>query len=174
MDLLEPHSSLLFDTGWPIRTTEELRPPAIVSQTGDIVNAMISSGCIIEGHVEHSVLSPGVKVAEGAVVKDSVVLSDSVIGPRSIIDYSILDKEVVVGAGCHIGCGSNFQINRREPKVANTGITIVGKKAKIPSGVKIGHNCAIYSGVAEDDFPRSEIQSGETIEPKQHRPTRRA
>ncbi len=166
MDLLEPQSSLLFDTDWPIRTREELRPPAVVSQTADVVKSMISCGCIIEGRVEHSVLSPGVKVAEGAVVKDSIVLSDSVIGPGSIVDYSILDKEVVVEAGCHIGCGSNFQINRREPKVANTGITIVGKRAKVPAGVKMGRNCITYYGVTEDDFPGPEIQSGETIRPK--------
>jgi len=170
MDLLEPQSSLLFDTDWPIRTREELRPPAVVSQTADVVKSMISCGCIIEGRVEHSILSPGVKVAEGAVVKDSIVLSDSVIGPRSIVDYSILDKEVVVEAGCHIGCGSNFQINRREPKVANTGITIVGKRAKVPAGIKMGRNCITYYGVTEDDFPGPEIQSGETIRPKRRGP----
>jgi len=166
MDLLEAHSSLLFDADWPIRTREELRPPVIVSQTGDVVDSIISCGCVIEGRVEHSVLSPGVKVTEGAVVKDSIILSDSVVGPHSIIDYSILDKEVVVGAGCHLGCGDNFQINRREPKVANTGITLVGKRAKVPPGVKMGRNCITYYGVTEDDFPGPEIQSGETIRPK--------
>ncbi len=166
MDLFEPQSFLLFDANWLIRTREELGPPAIVSQTGNVVNAMISSGCVIEGRVEHSILSPGVRVAEGALVKDSIILSDSVIGPCSIVDYSILDKEVVVGAGCHIGCGSNFQINRREPKVANTGINIIGKRAKVPAGIKVGRNCIIYYGVTEDDFPGPEIQSGETVRPK--------
>jgi glucose-1-phosphate adenylyltransferase len=105
-------------------------------------------------------------VTEGAVVKGSIILSDSVVGPHSIIDYSILDKEVVVGAGCHLGCGDNFQINRREPKVANTGITLIGKRAKVPPGVKMGRNCITYYGVTEDDFPGPEIQSGETIRPK--------
>jgi len=166
MDLLESHSTLLFDADWPIRTRDEMGPSAIVSQTGNVIKSMISNGCIIEGRVEHSVLSPGVKVAEGAVVKDSVVLSDSVIGPHSIINYSILDKGVVVEAGCHIGCGDNFQINRREPKVANTGITIIGKRAKVPAGIKMGRNCITYPDVAADDFPGPEIQSGETIRPK--------
>ena len=173
MDLLESHSTLLFDADWPIRTREEMGPSAIVSQTGNVIKSMISNGCIIEGRVEHSVLSPGVKVAEGAVVKDSVVLSDSVIGPYSIINYSILDKGVVVEAGCHIGCGDNFQINRREPKVANTGITIIGKRTKIPHGVKIGRNCITYPDVVADDFPGPEIQSGETIRPKRRGPAER-
>ena len=174
MDVLELHSSLLFDTDWPIRTKEELRPPAFVSQKGRIVNSMISSGCVIEGRVEHSVLSPGVRIAEGAVVKDSIILSDSVVGPRTVVDYSILDKEVVVEAGCHLGCGDNFQINRREPQVANTGITVIGKRAKVPAGVKIGRNCIVYHSVVEDDFTNSDIQSGETIRPRRRGSTRTA
>jgi len=166
MDLLELNSPLLFDVNWPVRTREELRPPAVFSETANVVNSMISNGCIIEGRVEHSVLSPGVKVAEGAVVKDSIIMSDSVVGPHSAIDYSILDKEVTVEAGCYMGYGDNFQINRREPKVANVGITIIGKRAKIPHGVKMGRNCITYPGVVEDDFSGSEIQSGETIRPR--------
>ena len=174
MDLLEPRSSLLFDAGWPIRTKEELRPPTIVSETGEVINSIISNGCVIEGRVEHSILSAGVKVAQGAVVKDSIILSDSVVGPHSVIDYSILDKEVTVKAGCHIGCGDNFQINRREPNVANTGINIIGKRTKVPTGVKMGRNCITYYGVTENDFPGSEIQSGETIKPKQRGAARAA
>lgn len=172
MDFLEMPSSLLFNNGWPIRTKEELRPPTIVSQTGEIINSLISCGCVIEGRVEHSVLSPGVKVSEGAVIKDSIVLADSVVGAHSIIDYSILDKEVVVEAGCHIGCGDNFQINRKEPKVANTGLTIIGKRAKVPSGIKLGRNCIVYFGVTEDDFLSTEIQSGETVKPRRRNNSR--
>jgi glucose-1-phosphate adenylyltransferase len=172
MDLLELHSSLLYDANWPIRTKDETKPPAVVSQKGLAVNSIISVGCIIEGHVEHSVLSPGVRVAEGAVVQDSIVLNDSIIGPHSVIDYSILDKEVVVGAGCYIGYGDNFQINRREPTVANTGITVIGKRAQLPDGIKIGRNCLVYNNSVESDFPGPEVQSGETIRLKRRGSTR--
>jgi len=124
--------------------------------------------------VEHSVLSAGVIVAEGAIIKDSIILSDSLVGSHSTVNYSILDKEVVVEAGCYLGFGDDFRVNRREPKVINTGITLVGKKAKIPPGVRIGHNCVICCGVTEDDFPAPEVQSGETIKPRRrsrvHRP----
>lgn len=174
MDLLESHSSLLFDPDWPIRTREELGPPAIICQKGRVINSMVSNGCVIEGRVEHSILSPGVKVNEGAVVKDSIILNDCVIGPHTTVDYSILDKEVTLGAGCHIGFGDNFLINRKEPKVANTGITIIGKRASVPDGVKIGRNCIIYNGIAEDDFPGSDIQSGETVRARRRSTTRSA
>ncbi|MFC2010127.1 glucose-1-phosphate adenylyltransferase family protein [Chloroflexota bacterium] len=166
MDLLEIQSSFMFDHDWPMRTREEPGPSAVVAKKGRVVNSMISNGCIIEGRVEHSVLSPGVRVAEGALVKDSIILNGTTVGPQSTVDYSILDKEVVVSAGCHLGYGDNFQISRREPKVANTGITIIGKWARIPQGTKIGRNCIVYSNVSGEDFPGPEIQSGETIKPK--------
>jgi glucose-1-phosphate adenylyltransferase len=174
MDLLDLNSSLLFDANWPVRTREEMRPPALISQTSDVASSIIPSGCIIEGQVEHSILSPGVKIGVGSVVKDSIILSDSVIGPGTVVDYSILDREVIVGAGCHIGYGNNFQINRREPNVANAGITIVGKRTKIPLGVKVGRNCIIYYGVTEDDFIDSEIESGETVRPRRRGLARKA
>ena len=173
MELLEMPSSFLFNTAWPIRTKEEeQRPPAVISQIGDVVNSLVCNDCVIKGRVEHSVLSPGVRVAEGAVVKDSIIMSDSVVGQHSIIDHAILDKEIVVGADCHIGFGDDSQVNHKEPKVLNTGITIVGKGARIPPGVKVGRNCAIFSNVVENDFPSSTIQSGETVKPKRRRSRR--
>jgi glucose-1-phosphate adenylyltransferase len=169
MQLLDDPPSLTFTPDWPIRTQEEQRPPAIISQRGDVVNSMISDGCVIEGRVEHSVLSPGVRVAKNAVVKYSIIMNDSIIARDSVVDYSILDKGVVVGAGSHIGFGDDFQVNRKEPSMLNTGITVVGEGAKIPEGAKIGRNCAIFANVNEDNFPSLEVPSGETITPRRRR-----
>ena len=174
MRLLDSPPSISFSADWPIRTKEdEPRSPAVISRRGDVVNSMISHGCIIEGRVENSVLSPGVRVAANVVVKNSVIMNDTVIGRESVIDYSILDKEVVVEAGSHVGTGNDFQVNREEPVILNTGLTVVGKGAKIPEGVKIGRNCAIAGNVAEKDFRSSIVQSGETISPKRHRTSRK-
>jgi len=174
MKLLEVPPSITFGADWIIRTKEDdQRPPAVVSQRGDVINSMISNGCIIEGRVEHSILSPGVRVVENAVVKNSVIMSDTVIGQESVVDYAILDKEVAIEAGCYVGFGEDFQVNREEPKMLNTGITVVGKGAKIPEGIAIGRNCAIFSGVKERDFSGSLVQSGETIRAKRHRSARK-
>ena len=145
----------------------------MISETAVVIDSLLSNGCVIEGRVEHSVLSPGVKVAEGAVVKNSIIMSDSIVGRDCVVDCSVLDKTVVVGDGCHVGFGDDFQANRKEPKVLNTGITIVGKRAVIPPEVKIGRNCIIYGGVCEGDFIGPEIRSGETIRPKRGRARRR-
>lgn len=164
MEILKMPPDFLSEAGWPIRTKEEERAPAIIAHGAEVISSLVSQGCIIEGRVEHSVLSPGVKVSESAVVKDSVILSDSIIEARSVVDYSIVDKGVVVGAGSHIGYGDDFQANLKTPKLLNTGITVVGKGAEIPPGMRIGRNCVIYCHAKEEDFPDSEVKSGETIE----------
>ena len=174
MRLLESPPSISFSADWPIRTKEdEPRSPTVISHRGDVVNSMVSHGCIIEGRVENSILSPGVRVAANTVVKYSVIMDDTVIGRESVIDYSILDKDVIIEAGSHVGTGNDFQVNREEPTILNTGLTVVGKGAKIPEGVKIGRNCAIAGNVTEKDFRSLIVQSGETIRPKRHRPSRK-
>ncbi|MFC1934694.1 glucose-1-phosphate adenylyltransferase subunit GlgD [Chloroflexota bacterium] len=163
MDLLETSSKLLSSTDWPIHTNETGNPPTMISDTADVTNSLISNGCIIEGRVEHSVLSPGVRVAKGAVIKDSIIMNDSTIGRDSLIDYCILDKEVIVESDSRIGFGDDFQENRKERKILNTGITIAGKRAHIGRGTTIGRNCIIYDNVTKDNFPGTEIESGGTI-----------
>ena len=56
--------------------------------------SLLDLGCIINGHVEHSVLSPGVFVEEGAVVRDSIIFDDCRIEAGAIVERSIIDKEV--------------------------------------------------------------------------------
>jgi len=174
MRLLDSPPSISFTADWPIRTQEdEPRAPAIISRRGDVVNSMISHGCVIEGRVENSILSPGVRVAANAVVKYAVIMNDTVVGRESVVDSSILDKDVVVEAGSHVGTGNDYQVNREQSLILNTGLTVVGKGAKIPEGIKIGRNCAIAGSVTERDFRGSIVQSGETINPKRHRSARK-
>ena len=92
---------------------------------------------------------------------------------RMMSDYSILDKEVIIEAGSCVGTGNDFQVNREEPGILNTGISVVGKGAKIPEGVKICRNCSIACNVTEKDFRSSIVQSGETIRPKPRRSSRK-
>jgi glucose-1-phosphate adenylyltransferase len=80
----------------------------------------------------------------------------------------ILDKEVVVGTGSRVGDGDDLRVNRRFSKHLNTGITVVGKRARVPSGYRIGRNCLIGSDVLESDFPDDGdllLPSGSTVEP---------
>jgi glucose-1-phosphate adenylyltransferase len=164
----------LYDTDWLIHTKSEERAPATIGSTAQVHRSMVSHGCVINGTVVNSVLSPGVRVDVGAVVRDSIVMFDSVIGTGAIIDRSILDKEVVVGQGAIVGQGSDFDPpNKQEPQRLNTGITVVGKRAVVPRGVRIGRNVKVAANVRAADFGGRTVKSGSSVEAgaRERRPT---
>lgn len=155
----------LYDQNWIIHTKSSERPPVKVGLQGQIHTGMIANGSNIRGRVENSVLSPGVFVAEGAVVRDSVVMNDSSIGPGAILDRVIMDKQVSVGEGVQLGFGDDNTPNEQEPERLNTGITVVGKGAQIPPGISIGRNVVIVPKADEKDFAPfgDNVPSGATV-----------
>ncbi len=167
MDLLDDHPALdLYDRDWVIHTRSEERAPARIGPTANVHRSLISHGCQIAGTVERSVLSPGVRVDPGAIVRDSVILFDTVIRAGAVVDRAILDKNVSVGPNAVIGTGSDFTIpNRQEPTRLNTGITIIGKHSIIPAGARLGRNVRIAEYVRASDFAgvRS-VPSGGSVE----------
>jgi glucose-1-phosphate adenylyltransferase len=167
MELLSDQPAFdLYDPSWIIHTRSEERPPAHLRSAAHITSSLISHGCIIKGTVERSVLSPGVNVEEGAIVRDSIILFDTIIGAGSIVDRAILDKEVVVGKNCQIGYNDDMTPNKLEPTRLDTGITLVGKRAHLPDNLKVGRNCKIGSDLRPEDFSSDTIPSGETVENK--------
>jgi len=166
--LNDPPDFDLYDYDWVIHTRSEERPPAKLGPLARTSNSLISHGCHILGTVDRSVLSPGVFVGEGAVVKDSIVMTDSIVGRNAIVDCSILDKEIVVGAGAVVGYGDEMTPNRLEAKNLSTGITVVGKRVRIPPGLKLGRNVRLDADVVESDFEHvphvgGMIPRGETV-----------
>jgi glucose-1-phosphate adenylyltransferase len=169
MDLLDEHPELdLYDKGWLIHTRSEERSPARIGATANVHRSLISHGCQIWGTVERSVLSPGVRVDPGAVVRDSIIMFDTVIRAGAVVDRAIIDKEVSVGPNAIVGMGADLEVaNRQEPGRLNTGITVVGKRAVIPAGVRLGRNVKINEGVRPADFGgRRTVPSGGTVEVK--------
>jgi glucose-1-phosphate adenylyltransferase len=166
MELLEdPPPFDLYDRSWVIHTLSEERPPAYIHEGCQVNKSLVSHGCIIRGKVEHSVLSPGVIVEEGAEVRDSIILFDTVIGAGSVVDRCILDKEVVVGKNCVIGYGDDMTTpNKQEPGRLNTGITLIGKRSRLPDNLKVGRNCKIGTDLRPQDFHTGTLESGESVE----------
>lgn len=167
MALLDEHPALdLYDTEWIIHTRSKERPPVKCIPPGEIIRSIISNGCVIHGTVINSVLSPGVKVEKGAIVRDSVIMNDVVIRAGAQINSCILDKEIEVGVGACLGVGDDNTPNKLEPANIHTGITIVGKRARVPAGAVIGRNCRIDPATTSDDYISNEVASGETVSKK--------
>jgi glucose-1-phosphate adenylyltransferase len=168
MELTSGQSKLnLYDPAWVIHTRSQERPPAKLGPQGSARDSLICNGCTVRGQVSRSVLSPGVYVSPGAVVRDSIIMNDSWVGPGAVVDCCILDKDVVVGPGTTLGWGDDLSTpNQRYPDRFNTGPTIVGKGAHIPANRRIGRNVVIQSDVDEAAFSAfgETIPSGATVE----------
>ncbi len=162
MDLLADQPPLdLLDRNWVIHTRSEERPPANIRTGAVVAHSLITDGCVIEGTVEYSVLSPGVRVGRGAVVRNSIVLTDSIIEVGAMVDRSIVDKECHIYPNAHVGYGVDYSPNPLGD--LTSGITLVGKNAAVPAGVRVGRNCIVAGDVRESDFPGTMVPSGTTV-----------
>jgi glucose-1-phosphate adenylyltransferase len=165
---LQPKPGLdLYDPSWVLHTRSKERPPVKLGSSGKSRDSLLSNGCVIDGTVVNSVLSPGVCIEPGAVVRDSVIMNDVVVRSGAVVDRCVLDKEIEIGADARVGVGDDSTPNQLEPANLNTGITIVGKRARIPSGAAIGRNCRIDPGTSKDDYDQLEVLSGGTISPRE-------
>ena len=109
---------------WPILTYATMRRPALVTASARIENSFVAPGCTVRGRVVNSVLSPGVVIEEGAVVRDSVLFHDAVVRRGASIGAAILDVRVEVGADSAVGApddGGASRDPRRPPPIAVVG-----------------------------------------------------
>ncbi len=70
--------------------------PTKYGNSAIVKNSMIADGCIIEGEVENSIIFRNVKVARGAVVKNSIIMQNTILGENSTLNCIITDKNVVI------------------------------------------------------------------------------
>jgi len=71
---------------------------------------------------------------------------------------------VRIGEGARVGDGDDNTPNTEAPERLNTGLTIIGLKAQIPAGVRIGRNVAIRPRTPASAFPADgNVPSGATI-----------
>lgn len=85
--------------GSEIYTSVRDSAPCKITGTAKVSNSLIADGCIIEGEVTGSILFRGVKVAKGAVVRNSVLFQNTEVGENSKINCVITDKNVRVLGG---------------------------------------------------------------------------
>jgi glucose-1-phosphate adenylyltransferase len=137
MDLISVHPVFnLYNQEWPIYTGHDPLPPAKFvfneeGRRGYAVDSMVSPGAILSGGtVERSILSPGVHVDAGAQVCDSVLMDGVRVGRAAVIRRAIIDKNVVVPDGAHIGVDLDHDQHRFT--VTESGVRVIEKKQAIP------------------------------------------
>ncbi|MBQ7503683.1 glucose-1-phosphate adenylyltransferase [bacterium] len=158
LELLQKDCGLdLFSNKFPIMTLSEERPAVKLGPQAKVEGSLLSNGCVIRGTVINSVLSPGVYVSPGAIVKDCVLMNDIWVGPGARLDKLVVDKRVVIGAGAVVGTGDESVVNEAMPDKIFAGITVIGKDSIIPESARIGRNVLIGSERDEKDFPEDGI-----------------
>jgi len=167
MSILGPEAPDL--DAWGVRTNLATartsdRPPAAFQPGARVTGSLVAPGTRIAGTVERSVISPGVVIERGAVVRDSVVMHDCRIGAGAVVDRAILDKDVSIGAEAHVGVGEPSP-NRKAAHTLTCGAVVVGKGAQVPAAARVGRNCIVPPSLAAADWPRRPVRSGTTVKP---------
>ncbi|MDR0949947.1 MAG: glucose-1-phosphate adenylyltransferase subunit GlgD [Lachnospiraceae bacterium] len=108
MDFLNPEVRRYFFKEYPdIYSKVDDLPPAKYNVGASIKNSLISSGCIINGAVENSVIFKKSYVGNHCVVKNSIILNDVYIGDNSYIENCIVESRDTIRANSYyVGEGS--------------------------------------------------------------------
>ncbi|NEB81686.1 glucose-1-phosphate adenylyltransferase [Streptomyces sp. SID14478] len=126
MDLISDEPTFNLDNRrWPIYTHSGQLPPAKFCAAGIANESIVSPGCVIRGQVTRSVLSPGVTIADGAVVQGSVLHDNVTVGRGAVVRGAVLDKNVEVPAGATIGV--NPDRDAELYTVSKGGVIALGK-----------------------------------------------
>ena len=97
MDLIDHSGDLdLSDRTWRIYSEDKGSPAQVITASATVKSTYIDKGAVIDGYVEHSVISNDVQVNKDAVVKNSVLLPGSVIGEGAELDYVIVAEDVKI------------------------------------------------------------------------------
>ncbi len=145
MDLVEPNPEFnLYDRNWPIRNHQCQYPPAkVVFSQGCkrgspalCLDSLVSGGCIINGKVQKSILSAGVKINSNARVEESLLMEGVEVGDNCKIKRAIIDKRVKVPSGIEIGY--DLEEDKKKFFVTDSGIVVIPKNEEIlPPGAGV-------------------------------------
>ena len=100
--------SLLWKKEYPIFTRVHNSAPTKYLSEAKVENSMIADDCIIEGTVINSILSRGVKVERGAVVKNSVLFKNTRVEKGATLNCIVTDKDVTVSQGVTLSGNDNM------------------------------------------------------------------
>lgn len=86
----------LFTADWPIYTRTSDSCPTQYFDEAEIVNSLVSNGGLIRGSLDNCVIGRGVRIDEGAVLKNCVVLDNTHIGKDVHLENQIVDRYVTI------------------------------------------------------------------------------
>ena len=102
MDFLKPEVRDYFFRKYPgIHSKVADLPPAKFNVGGSVHNSLLSSGCIVNGAIENSVLFQKVYVGNNCVIRNSLILDDVHIGDNAYIENCIVESDSTIPANAY-------------------------------------------------------------------------
>lgn len=99
MDFLKPEIRNYFFKQYPdVYSKVDDLPPAKYNVGSEVRNSLISSGCIINGKVENSIIFKESFIGSNVTIKNSIVLNDVYIGDNTYIENCIVESRDTIPA----------------------------------------------------------------------------
>jgi glucose-1-phosphate adenylyltransferase len=144
--LASPPIFNLQDNKWKIYSKNPIKPPHYVSDDAEIMNSCVTEGCNIYGFVENSVISDGVTIERGAMVRNSIIFPNVHICEGAILDKTIVGEGTIIGKGVVSGMNT-IKDNPYSSKLINNDIVLIGGNIRIEDGSEISKNSIVRAGV---------------------------
>lgn len=110
MDFLKKDIRDYFFHTYPdIYTKEEDLAPAKYNVGSCVKNSLVSSGCIVNGQVENSILFRKAYIGNNVIIKNSIILNDVYIGDNTVIENCIVESRGTIRANSTL-VGENGEI----------------------------------------------------------------
>ncbi|MGM9586161.1 MAG: glucose-1-phosphate adenylyltransferase [Candidatus Limivicinus sp.] len=137
MDMLSTTLINLYDPTWPISSRSPICPPHFTGENAQIIHSIVTEGCEIDGTVENSVLSSGVKVGTGTNIIYSVLMPGAVVEDGATVEYAIVGENTVVHKNAHVGA---------PPDGTDAwGVATCGPDIEIREGAQVPAGAMIYT-----------------------------
>ena len=119
MDFLRRDVRSDFVAQYPyIQTKPKDEPPAKYNSNSAVTDCLVGSGAILSGNAHRSVIFRKVHTGDYSSISNSIVMESTYIGNNCIVEYAILDKEVILHNGARvIGTPENLAVVRKGTEV---------------------------------------------------------
>ena len=105
MDFLRPEvRNYFFKEYPPVYSKVSDLPPAKYNPGSYVKNSLVSSGCIVNGTVENSILFKKAFIGNNCVVRNSIIMNDVYLGDNTYIENCIVESRDTIRANTrHVG-----------------------------------------------------------------------
>ena len=93
----------IFNSNAKIFSNLEALPPHFIGKNGKVVSSLVCNGCMIYGEVKHSILSTNIYVGENAKIIDSILLPGAKVKEGAILNRAIVGENTTIEKNVHFG-----------------------------------------------------------------------